>query len=483
MGVTMQDDLARIVSEATIINQLFKARGLSVSVPCTARRLPSHYLTPTTVVYDLSVPMGIDGGKLLAQQDDTLSYVRQFRRMNGITSTDESGMEIMPTVRIDRYEHTMEISRPQRDVLPWSSIKWPGAPMTAFCGLRYTAAGTAPVLWNMAKPDQPHGLIAGSTGSGKTNQLLSVLFSLMLHNSPADLAITVVDPKHSDGVQFLDNLPHVRTVARDLADAVHDIEKFYVEMEQRERGAVPRDTRHILAIEEAASLTEHPDKQIRNKILFLLADIARRCRENNMNLIICTQKPTADVLGDQLKSNLLMRLVGSVTSKDDANTAVQVKASGAEMLPGYGSFIYRLNRTMFRYQTPLIDTPGKLRRAVERFCYGQGYEVVAVQSGSSEPVQTGSTVQTPTLTRVAPTSSHEPVPVVQPVHRFPLGDKRPLTHTEAAQVRTMADDMSKNELCFAVYGAKSGRYMEWINEALSAAPEHDAKIIRFPKTA
>jgi len=383
----MQDDLARIVSEATIINQLFKARGLSVSVPCTSRRLPSHYLTPTTVVYDLSVPMGIDGGKLLAQQDDTLSYVRQFRRMNGITSTDESGMEIMPTVRIDRYEHTMEISRPQRDVLSWSSVQWPGTPMTAFCGLRYTGDGTAPVLWNMAKPDQPHGLIAGSTGSGKTNQLLSVLFSLMLHNSPSDLAITVVDPKHSDGVQFLDNLPHVRTVARDLEDAVHAITTFYAEMEQRERGIVSRDTRHILAIEEAASLTEHPDKNTRNKILFFLADIARRCRENNMNLIICTQKPTADVLGDQLKSNLLMRLVGSVTSKDDANTAVQVKASGAEMLPGYGSFIYRLNRTMFRYQTPLIDTPMGLCRAIWRN-YGHRSEVATIATTKPLPAAT-----------------------------------------------------------------------------------------------
>ena len=468
----MQDDLARIVSEATIINQLFKARGLAVSVPCNAQRLPSHYLTPTTVVYDLAVPMGIDGGKLLAQQDDTLSYVRQFRRMNGITSNDESGMEIMPTVRIDRYEHTMEISRPQRDVLPWSSIKWPGAPMTAFCGLRYTSTGTAPVLWNMAKPDQPHGLIAGTTGSGKTNQLLSILFSLMLHNSPADLAVTVVDPKHSDGVQFLDNLPHVRTVARDLADAVHAISTFYAEMEQRERGIVPRDARHILAIEEAASLTEHPDVNLRKKILFLLADIARRCRENNMNLIICTQKPTADVLGDQLKSNLLMRLVGSVTSKDDANTAVQVKASGAEMLPGYGSFIYRLNRTMFRYQAPLIDGPAHLCRKI---CKINGEEWRGI-GGSNEPVRTGSTMQTPTLTREVQALGPEPVQVVQPVHRFPLGDKRPLTYSEAAQVRTMADDMSKNQLCLTVYGAKSGRYMEWINEAL-AEPERDEKVI------
>lgn len=466
--MTMRDDIARVISEATIINQLFKARGLSVAIPATAQRQPEHYLTPTTVVYNLAVPMAVDGSKLLAQQDDALSYVQQFRRMNGIVTLDESGMEIMPTLRIDRHNHILEISRPRRDVLPWSAVKWPGAPMTAFCGLRYAVNGTAPVLWNMTKPDQPHGLIAGTTGSGKTNQLLSILFSLMLHNTPAELAVTVVDPKRSEGIQFLDKLPHVRTVAREMPDAVHAIETFYAEMEQRERGIVSRETRHVLAIEEAASLTEHPDANLRKKIMFLLDDISRRCREAAMNLIVCTQKPTTEVLGSQLKSMLLVRLVGSVTSKDDANTAVQVKASGAEMLPGYGSFIYRLNRTMFRYQAPLIDEPEGLCQAIWRKSTDRP---VVVQGGSNEPVRTGSPAQKPVLTRVAQ------APNPEPVHRFPLGDKRPLTHVEAAQVRKMAGAMSKNELCFTVYGAKSGRYMEWINDALNDIPEDDGKII------
>ena len=385
--MTMRDDIARVISEATIINQLFKARGLSVAIPATAQRQPEHYLTPTTVVYNLAVPMAVDGSKLLAQQDDALSYVQQFRRMNGIVTLDESGMEIMPTLRIDRHNHILEISRPRRDVLPWSAVKWPGAPMTAFCGLRYAVNGTAPVLWNMTKPDQPHGLIAGTTGSGKTNQLLSILFSLMLHNTPAELAVTVVDPKRSEGIQFLDKLPHVRTVAREMPDAVHAIETFYAEMEQRERGIVSRETRHVLAIEEAASLTEHPDANLRKKIMFLLDDISRRCREAAMNLIVCTQKPTTEVLGSQLKSMLLVRLVGSVTSKDDANTAVQVKASGAEMLPGYGSFIYRLNRTMFRYQAPLIDDPAGLCKAIWRN-YGHRSEVAttALLPAATTPV-------------------------------------------------------------------------------------------------
>ena len=133
--------------------------------------------------------------------------------------------------------------------------------------------GTAPVLWNISKPDQPHCLIAGTTGSGKTNQMLTVLYSLALHNNPSDLAITIADPKHSKGVELLDKLPHVRAVAREDADIMHVVERFHAEMEQRERGIVPRDVRHVLAVEETASLTQHLDKNFRAKITFLLDDI------------------------------------------------------------------------------------------------------------------------------------------------------------------------------------------------------------------
>lgn len=378
----MHDDTARIVCEAKIINQLFARRGLSVHVPKAGHGGPSHYLTPTTVVYDLTVPMHVSGDKLVAQQDDALAYVRQFRRMNRIKSLDHSGMEVMPTVRIDRYEHTLEVSRPQPDMLPWKDAQWTPRPYTAFCGLRYSHEAPQPVLWDLSRPDQPHGLIAGTTGSGKTNTLLDVLYSLMLHNEPATLRLFVCDPKHSDGMQFLDGLPHVGDVARTLPDVLHRIETFYNEMLHREQGATAKDQRYVLAIEECASLTEHPDKQIRSRVLYWLADIARRSRENNMNLIVCTQKPTADVLGDQLKSNLSMRLVGAVNSKDDALTALNVKQSGAEMLPGYGSFIYRLNRTMFRFQAPLIDTPMGLHRAVVRK-WGEGQPV---QTTQPEPI-------------------------------------------------------------------------------------------------
>lgn len=467
----MRDDIRRIICEAQIINQLFAKRGLRVTVPASRQRTPSHYLTPSTVVYDLAVPMDVTGDRIQAQQDDILSFIRQFRRANGIVSADESGMEIMPTVRIDRYEHVVEVSRPRRDVLGWAAVEWQPAPMTALVGVRYSHAGAQAVLWNLTKPDQVHGLIAGTTGSGKTNTLLDVLYSLMLHNSPADLAITVVDPKNSEDVRWLDDLPHVRAVARAPDDAIAAVQRFHAEMEQRERGVMPKEQRHILAVEECASLTEHPDRQVRNRVLLALADIARRCRENNMNLIICTQKPTADVLGDQLKSNLAVRLVGSVTSKDDANTAVQVRASGAEALPGYGAFIYRLNRTMFRFQAPLVDTPFAICRRIK----GRWGGAAVLQGGATALVRTGATPENTNRTRVSSGVTSAPVQVVQ---KFPLTDKRPLTADEANEVKRLAGRMSKNSLCVYVYGSKSTRYMAWINDAL--LEDKQAPVERSP---
>lgn len=463
----MKDNAHRIVAEAILINKVFKARKMGVRVLPNDARQPSHYLTPSTVVYDLEVPMSLDGAKLISLQDDLLSYVGKFRQMNGVATLDYSGMAVTPTLRIDRYSHTLEVSRPNPDVLPWSKAVWTPRPMTAFCGMRFGHSDPEPVYWDLSKPDQAHGLIAGVTGSGKTNTLLDVLYSLMLGNSPVDLQITLCDPKYSEGMQMLDNLPHMQAVVRSLDDVVTTIQKFHTEMLDRERGVIDRNVRHILAIEECASLTEHENRNVQKQVIGRLADIARRSRQNNMNLIICTQKPTAEVLGDQLKSNLSMRLVGAVNSKDDALTALNVKQSGAEMLPGYGAFIYRLNRSMFRFQAPLVNNPGRLCGSiVERWCGG----VWTVQGGAELvqpvvhiPVRPGAGAENTDRTRVQRPEPIAPVQVVQP---FPLVDKRPLTTDEAAEVRKMAATMSKNSLCVHVYGAKSSRYMEWINAAL-----------------
>jgi hypothetical protein len=94
-----------------------------------------------------------------------------------------------------------------------------------------------------------------------------------------------------------------------------------------------------------------------------------------------------------------------------------------------------------------------------------------------EPVRTGSEpVHEP------PTNHLEPVFEPASGSPFPITDKRPLTKREAAIVRHLAESMSKNALCITVYGAKSGRYMEWINAALEP-PATDDKIIRLRKTA
>jgi len=87
-------------------------------------------------------------------------------------------------------------------------------------------------------------------------------------------------------------------------------------------------------------------------------------------------------------------------------------------------------------------------------------------------VRTGAGGETEDRTRV---QRREPVAPVQVVQPFPLADKRPLTADEAAEVRKLAASMSKNLLCIHVYGAKSSRYMEWINAALADSPPPGAK--------
>jgi hypothetical protein len=167
-------------------------------------------------------------------------------------------------------------------------------------------------------------------------------------------------------------------------------------------------------------------------------------------------------MGSMMKANVPLRLIGAV-SAGQSYTATRRKNAGADMLPGNGAFLFIKGLELYRFQSYFMDSTDE-------------HHAVAMigQRWNAEPVEPVEPVQG----RTAVSLVYEPhEPHREPV--FPLLDKRPLTDKEAAAVRRMAaDGASKSELCRLVYSAKSGRYLEWINEAL----QDDGKIIRLKRT-
>jgi len=235
-------------------------------------------------------------------------------------------------------------------------------PLTAVLGL--DPEGT-PLLLRLPSPNVAHVLIAGTTGSGKTALARAMVASLAMHNRPRDLQLVLVDPKGRGFTPF-EGLPHLLTpVVTRLEEARPLLERLVAEMERRD--AEQRDTpRLVLVLDELADLVQVGGREMEA----LLTRLTQRGREAGLHLVACTQKPTAAVIGGLVKSNFPVRLVGAVTSPEDAKVATGLAGTGAERLLGQGDFLVVAKGQVTRMQAAYIGA-GEVEEMVARLRAGE----------------------------------------------------------------------------------------------------------------
>ncbi|MBV7329185.1 DUF87 domain-containing protein [Chloroflexi bacterium TSY] len=214
---------------------------------------------------------------------------------------------------------------------------------TAVLGLDETGQ---PLLIRLAAPDVAHVLIAGTTGSGKTVLLRSLLTSLAIYNPPSALQMLLIDPKRR-GLAALGQLPHVLDDVIDNAEtATHYLHQSVIEMEKRDRHQIRHPVR-IIAIDELADLIQVGGTKVQSSLIRL----SQRGREAGIHLVVCTQKPTASIIGSAIVANFPVRLVGMVANRDEARYATGITSSGAEKLGGRGDFLLIIKGESIRFQT------------------------------------------------------------------------------------------------------------------------------------
>lgn len=256
-------------------------------------------------------------------------------------------------VRVDRDGHRLTVEVPRHDstlvsLMPLINDLPRLHPYTAVLGL--SDAGQ-PLLIRLNSPDVTHMLIAGTTGSGKTELLRTILASLALGNRQRDLQMVLIDPKHRGLAPFA-NLPHLAlpliTHTPDALDALH---RLVAEMLRRdaEGRATPR---LVVAIDEVVELLMEGGQPV----LDALIRLAQRGREAGIHLIIGAQKPTSQVFGPTLRANFPVRLVGRLPSAQDALAAAGIGGTGAEKLLGRGDFLAIASGQVTRFQSAYIDT-------------------------------------------------------------------------------------------------------------------------------
>jgi S-DNA-T family DNA segregation ATPase FtsK/SpoIIIE len=200
----------------------------------------------------------------------------------------------------------------------------------------------------------PHALIAGTTGSGKSGSVNAILSSILLHASPNEVRLILVDPKRVE-LNHYEKIPHLltpvvtspRLAANALNNLIAEMESRYGVMETararnlaelnrvREReGEAPLP--HILCvIDELADLMMVAPAEVEDAIIRL----AQKSRAVGIHLLLATQRPSTDIITGTIKVNIPARIAFAVSSQVDSR--VILDQGGAETLLGQGDMLFR----------------------------------------------------------------------------------------------------------------------------------------------
>ncbi|MFA5075885.1 MAG: DNA translocase FtsK 4TM domain-containing protein [Patescibacteria group bacterium] len=195
----------------------------------------------------------------------------------------------------------------------------------------------------------PHLLIAGSTGSGKTVCVNSIIVSLLFQNSPNTLRLILVDPKRVE-LPTYNGIPHLLTPAiTDVKKTINALKWTIGEMDRRFELLAKVGQRDIhsynrtygekmpylvMVIDELADLMTSAGSEIENYIIRL----AQMARAVGIHLILATQRPSVDIITGLIKANITSRIAFAVASAVDSRTILD--HSGAEKLLGRGDMLY-----------------------------------------------------------------------------------------------------------------------------------------------
>ena len=207
-----------------------------------------------------------------------------------------------------------------------------------------TPGGTVPSLYlDMIR--QPHLLIAGATGSGKSVVINGIISTIATTKTPASARLVLIDPKRVELVQW-ERLPHTlwravddSTILSTLCRVEQTMMNRYADMERRRLRQWDAD--HIFVfVDEFADLMTTAKKTV-TPVIIRLAQLGRAA---GVHLILATQRPTRDIITGQIKVNMDSRLALRVPTSQDSRNIINV--SGAELLPRVGRGYYLTPETM-----------------------------------------------------------------------------------------------------------------------------------------
>ncbi len=297
---------------------------------------------PTITRYELKPAEGVRVSKIANLADDiALSLAAETIRIEApIPGKQAVGIEIP-----NKEKEVVAL----RDII--GSQEFAKAKSKLAFALGKDAAGEA-VVTDIAK--MPHVLIAGSTGSGKSVCINTLITSIIYKSKPSEVKLVMVDPKVVE-LSVYNGIPHLlipvvtdpKKAAGALAWAVQEmVNRYHLFAEKNVRdiagynealekeGAEGKLPQIVIIIDELADLM----MVAKNDVEDAICRLAQMARAAGMHLVIATQRPSVDVITGIIKANIASRISFAVTSQVDSRTILD--SAGAEKLLGKGDMLF-----------------------------------------------------------------------------------------------------------------------------------------------
>ena len=311
---------------------------------------------PRVVRYELQLAPGTKVSKVAGLKDD-LSYAlatTEIRILAPIPGKQAVGVEI-PNLS------------PKLVTLGDIFDELPGAASPLAVWLGKDISGNA-VWTDLAR--MPHLLIAGTTGSGKSGCINTLLTSILLRATPDEVRFILIDPKRIE-LGYYESIPHLLTpvvsspkeASAVLQNVVAEMEKRYERLSIVRARSLPEANRAfrargedplpylLVVIDELADLMMISPQAVEDAVIRL----AQKSRAVGIHLVLATQRPSVDVITGMIKANVPSRIAFAVSSQTDSR--VILDTAGAESLLGQGDMLFkplgtsRLQRVQGAYVT------------------------------------------------------------------------------------------------------------------------------------
>jgi len=311
---------------------------------------------PVVTQYEIALAPGIKVGKVISLTEDMAIALKapSVRIVAPLPGKDTIGVEVPNTAR--QVVCLKEIALAAKD-----APERMGLPL--FLGKDSTGD---PLVKDLA--GMPHLLIAGTTGSGKSVCLNTIIMSLLLTRTPEDLRMVLIDPKMVE-LSVFNKLPHLLCpVVNDMRKAEAILGWLIDQMENRYRALSQAGVRNIAAYNRltreeivAKFQPKSPEEEARlmfhmphicvivdeladlmmvaaNEVEMHVTRLSQKSRAVGIHLVMATQRPSVDVLTGLIKSNLPVRISFQVTTRIDSRTILD--SMGAEKLLGQGDMLF-----------------------------------------------------------------------------------------------------------------------------------------------